>query len=54
MPEISICPPAQALALFGNGKLSRGPNRHYVAAHLETCADCRNAVAGLHARLLPG
>ena len=46
MPEISTHPSAQALALFGHGKLSEA-QAATVAAHLETCADCRKAVAGL-------
>jgi len=48
MPEVSTHPTAQALALFGHGKLSEA-QATTVAAHLETCADCRNAVAGLPA-----
>ena len=46
MPDVSTHPTAQALALFGTGKLS-ATQTATVAAHLETCADCRNAVAGL-------
>ncbi|HKI38363.1 MAG TPA: protein kinase [Gemmataceae bacterium] len=46
MPEVITHPTAQALALFGHGKLSEAQSAT-VAAHLETCADCRNAVAGL-------
>jgi len=48
MPEVSSHPTAQALALFGHGKLSEA-QAATVAAHLETCADCRSAVAGLPA-----
>jgi len=48
MPEVSTHPTAQALALFGHGKLSEAQSAT-VAAHLETCADCRNAIAGLPA-----
>ena len=36
----------QALALFGHGKLSDA-QAATVIAHLEACADCRKAVAGL-------
>ena len=46
MPEVKTCPSAQALALFGQGKLSDA-QAVTVAAHLETCAGCRKAVAGL-------
>jgi WD40 repeat protein len=46
MPDISTHPTAQALALFGHGQLSEA-QAATVAAHLETCADCRQAVARL-------
>ncbi len=46
MPEISAHPTAQALALYGHGKLSEA-QAATVVAHLETCADCRTAVASL-------
>ncbi len=46
MPEISTHPSAEALALFGHGKLSEA-QAATVAAHLETCADCREAAANL-------
>jgi tRNA A-37 threonylcarbamoyl transferase component Bud32 len=46
MPEVSAHPSAQALALFGHGKLSQAQTAT-VAAHLETCAGCRQAVASL-------
>src|SRR5262249_49626896 len=46
MPEIGTHPTAQQLALFGHGKLSEG-QAATVAAHLETCADCWQAVADL-------
>jgi formylglycine-generating enzyme required for sulfatase activity len=46
MPDVSTHPTAQQLALFGQGKLS-GAQVVTVATHLETCADCQKAVAGL-------
>jgi tRNA A-37 threonylcarbamoyl transferase component Bud32 len=46
MPEVTAHPSAQALALFGHGKLSQA-QAATVAAHLETCAGCRQAVASL-------
>ena len=46
MPDLISHPTAQALNLFGSGKLSEA-QAATVAAHLETCADCRKAVAGL-------
>jgi hypothetical protein len=46
MPDVSTHPSAKALALFGLGKL-REAQAAAVAAHLETCADCRQAVAEL-------
>jgi formylglycine-generating enzyme required for sulfatase activity/predicted Ser/Thr protein kinase len=46
MPDVSAHPSAQALALFGHGKLSEA-QAATVAAHLETCADCRKAVTSL-------
>jgi serine/threonine protein kinase len=46
MPEIITHPSAQALALFGSGKLSDA-QAVTVATHLETCADCRGAVENL-------
>jgi hypothetical protein len=46
MPEVSTHPTAQALAQFGHGKLPEA-QAAAVAAHLETCADCRQVVAGL-------
>src|SRR5262249_19040348 len=39
-------PSAQALALFGNGNLPEA-EAATVAAHLESCTDCRQTVAGL-------
>ena len=48
MPEMMSHPSAQALALFGHGKLSEA-QAATVASHLETCPDCRNAIAGLPA-----
>src|SRR5690242_4290000 len=46
MPDVTAHPTAQALALFGHGKLSDA-QAATLAAHLETCADCRKAVAAL-------
>jgi tRNA A-37 threonylcarbamoyl transferase component Bud32 len=46
MPEIGTHPTAQQLVLFGHGKLSEA-QAATVAAHLETCADCRHTVATL-------
>jgi hypothetical protein len=46
MPDTSTHPSPQALALFGYGKLSEAQTAA-VAAHLETCPDCRKAVASL-------
>jgi serine/threonine protein kinase len=46
MPEVSTHPSAQDLALFGHGKLSEA-QAATVAAHLETCAGCRQTVASL-------
>jgi serine/threonine protein kinase/tetratricopeptide (TPR) repeat protein len=46
MPEVNTHPSARALALFGYGKLSEA-QAATVAAHLESCADCRQAVANL-------
>ncbi len=46
MPEMMSHPSEQALALFGNGKLCESQTATLIAL-LETCADCRNAVAGL-------
>ncbi len=46
MPDVITHPTAQALVLFGNGKLPTA-QAATVAAHLETCAACRKAVAGL-------
>jgi serine/threonine protein kinase len=46
MPDVSAHPSAQALALFGHGKLSEA-QAATVATHLETCADCRKAVTSL-------
>jgi tetratricopeptide (TPR) repeat protein/tRNA A-37 threonylcarbamoyl transferase component Bud32 len=48
MPDISTHPSARALALFGHGKLSEA-QATTVAAHLERCAECREAVANLSA-----
>ncbi len=48
MPEIITHPSAQALSLFSQGKLSEA-QATTVATHLETCADCRKAVAGVPA-----
>jgi hypothetical protein len=46
MPDVRAHPTAQQLALFGHGKLPQA-QAAAVAAHLETCADCRQAVANL-------
>jgi anti-sigma factor RsiW len=46
MPEISNHPSAQSLALFGHGRLPEDQART-VAAHLESCLACRQAVATL-------
>jgi predicted Ser/Thr protein kinase len=46
MPDGGIHPTAQVLALFGHGELS-DVQAATIAAHLETCLDCRKAVAGL-------
>jgi hypothetical protein len=46
MPDVSTHPSAKALALFGHGKLPAA-QAATVAAHLETCADCCQAVAAL-------
>ena len=46
MPDLITHPTAQALVLFGHGKLPDAQTVT-VATHLETCADCRNAVASL-------
>jgi hypothetical protein len=46
MPDVSTHPTAQALAQFGHGKLPEA-QAATVATHLETCADCRQAVAAL-------
>jgi WD40 repeat protein/tRNA A-37 threonylcarbamoyl transferase component Bud32 len=46
MPEITAHPSAQALSLFSQGKLSEAQAKT-VAAHLETCPGCRQAVAAL-------
>src|SRR5690349_21036547 len=46
MPEIVTHPSARALALFSSGKLPEA-QAVTVAAHLETCAECRQAVEGL-------
>jgi hypothetical protein len=48
MPEVRTHPSAQDLALFGHGKLSEA-QAAAVAAHLETCAGCRQTVAKLPA-----
>jgi predicted Ser/Thr protein kinase len=46
MPDVSAHPTAQQLVLFGHGRLPQA-QAATVAAHLETCADCRQAVANL-------
>jgi serine/threonine protein kinase len=46
MPEMRTHPTAEALARFGHGKLSESEAAP-VSAHLETCADCRGALARL-------
>jgi Tfp pilus assembly protein PilF/tRNA A-37 threonylcarbamoyl transferase component Bud32 len=44
MPDITAHPSAQALSLFSQGRLSEAQAKT-VAAHLETCLACRQAVA---------
>jgi WD40 repeat protein len=46
MPEITVHPSERALALFGQGRLPEAQART-VAAHLEVCPACRQAVAAL-------
>jgi serine/threonine protein kinase len=46
VPDVSTHPTAQSLALFGRGNLPEA-QAATVAAHLETCDACRQAVAGL-------
>jgi hypothetical protein len=46
MPDVSTHPTSQQLALFGHGKLPEA-QATAIAAHLETCAECRQAVANL-------
>jgi serine/threonine protein kinase len=46
MPDVTAHPSSHALSAFGLGKLSEA-RAATVAAHLETCADCRKAVEGL-------
>ncbi len=46
MPDITVHPSERALALFAQGKLSEA-QAHTVAAHVEICPACRQAVAAL-------
>src|SRR5262249_13941985 len=48
MPDAVTHPSGQELAAFGLGKLAE-PDAAAVAAHLEVCSGCRQAVAGLPA-----